>query len=198
MTGVASPLFKRSIWQGARFLGGLAAGSLAAALVLSVLVYLIGTLVDSVLLLRARLLMVSVVAVGLGAADLMHRTPHARRQVPQGLVRILPSGTLGVVWGFDLGLLFSTQKTTSLIWVAIVAALMIAPSSAVIIFVCIGLTFVALIAIGTLGPNGQLLVMLRGTLLAGGHGLLIGAARRASGVLILGLVAALVLQTAQM
>jgi hypothetical protein len=198
MTGVASPMLKRSKQQGVRFLAGLAIGGIAAALVLSLLVYLIGILALSPIPIRERLLLVSAIAIGLGAADLMHRTPHVSRQVPQRLVRMLPSGTLGVVWGFDLGLLFSTQKTTSLIWVAIVAALIIAPSSAIAILVGIALMLVAVVALGSLSLNGRLLVVLKSKLLAaGGHARLIGAARRTSGVVILCLVAALTWQAIQ-
>jgi hypothetical protein len=39
-------------------------------------------------------------------------------------------GMLGVVWGFDLGLLFTTQKTTSLLWASIAAVWLLDPSSA--------------------------------------------------------------------
>jgi hypothetical protein len=110
----------------------------------------------------------------------------------------LPSGTLGLVWGLDLGLLFSTQKATSLIWIAVIAALILAPSSSVIVLVGIALTLVTVIAIGSLGLNGRLLVVLKSRLLAaGGHNRLIALARRTSGVVILCLVAALVLQGIQ-
>jgi hypothetical protein len=191
-------MLKRSKWQGVRFLAGLATGGVVSALVLSLLVYLIGILALSFLPPRARLLMVAAIAVGLGTADLMHRTPHVWRQVPQHLVRLLPSGTLGLVWGLDLGLLFSTQKATSLIWIAVIAALILAPSSSVIVLVGIALTLVTVIAIGSLGLNGRLLVVLKSRLLAaGGHNRLIALARRTSGVVILCLVAALVLQGIQ-
>jgi len=191
-------MLKRSKRQGIRFLAGLAAGGVAAALVLSLLVYVTGILALSLLPLRARLLMVSAIAVSLGIADVMHRTPHIWRQVPQRLVRLLPPGTLGLVWGLDLGLLFSTQKTTSLIWVAIAAALILAPSSAVIVLVGIALTLATVVAIGSLGLNGRLLVVLKTQLLAvGGHNRLVRMSRRTSGVFILCLVAALVWQGIQ-
>ena len=115
MAGVAGPMMRRTRAGAARFLAGLTVGGIAGGLVLSLPVYLLGSALTSVMPLTGRVLLLAAICAVLAWADLRHRTPHVWRQVPQGLVRTLPPGSLGVVWGFDLGLLFTTQKTTSLI-----------------------------------------------------------------------------------
>jgi hypothetical protein len=40
-----------------------------------------------------------------------------------------------VAWGFDLGLLFTTQKAVSLIWVAIAATILLDPPVAAVLIV---------------------------------------------------------------
>jgi hypothetical protein len=113
-----------------RFLGGLAAGQLAAGTILVLLVYLAGEVTRAVLPAPPRLWLLAVACVLFGAADLANRTPHPWRQVPQRLIHRLRPGPLGVVWGFDLGLLVTTQKVTSLIWVALAAGVLLGPPTA--------------------------------------------------------------------
>jgi hypothetical protein len=70
------------------------------------------------------------VVVGFAVVDLTLRTPHVNRQVPQGLVRHLRPGRLGLIWGVDLATLFSTQKTTSLLWVTLAGLVLMTPDAA--------------------------------------------------------------------
>lgn len=135
MAGVASPMLRRTRTGGARFLTGLAVGGIAAGLLLSIPVYLAGRLLEAVVPATGRTAGLVAVCLVLGIADVRNRTPHPWRQVPQALVRRFPPGTLGLTWGFDLGLLVTTQKTTSLIWVAIAAAVLTGPSAAAALLV---------------------------------------------------------------
>src|SRR3954471_20098644 len=126
MTGVAGPLLRNVGLRarGVRFLVGLAVGGAAGGAVLAVPVYLLGRLLEP-LPAWVRLGLLAAVCCLLAVADFAQRTPHVWRQVPQGLVNKLPSGSLGLAWGFDLGLLFTTQKTTSLVWVTLAALILV-------------------------------------------------------------------------
>jgi hypothetical protein len=128
MAGVAGPMLGRSKPQGVRFLSGLLFGGLLASALLATALYILGTLVSLVVPLAAREIATVVIVLALGAADLVNRTPHVWRQVPQALVRRLPPGRLGVIWGFDLSLLFTTQKSTSLTWAAVAAVGLLFPT----------------------------------------------------------------------
>ena len=145
MTGVAGPLLRntRTRARGVRFFIGLAIGGAAGGAVLAVPVYLLGRLLQP-LPIWVRLTLLAAVCVLLAVADFTQRTPHVWRQVPQSLVNKLPSGSLGLAWGFDLGLLFTTQKTTSMVWVAMAALVLLEPSlaAAVLIGVSVAATLV--------------------------------------------------------
>jgi hypothetical protein len=67
--------------------------------------------------------------------------------VPQRLVRVLPPGRLGLVWGFDLSLLFTTQKTTSLAWATLTGLLLLAPSGALVALLAMTLAGTAAVAV---------------------------------------------------
>jgi len=138
MTGVAGPLLRntRTRARGVRFLLGLTIGGAAGGAVLAVPVYLLGRLLAP-LPVWVRLTLLAAVCVLLAVADFKQRTPHVWRQVPQGLVNRLPSGSLGLAWGFDLGLLFTTQKTTSLVWVALASLLLLEPSLATAVLISV-------------------------------------------------------------
>jgi hypothetical protein len=123
-------MLQRSRASGARFLTGLAVGGITAGLVLAVPLYLAGRLAGRVTPESARMVLLVGLAFVLALADLTGRTPHVWRQVPQRLVRSLPSGTLGLTWGFDLGLLVTTQKTSSLLWLSIAAVTLLDPGLA--------------------------------------------------------------------
>jgi len=149
-------MLRRDSRGAARFLTGLVIGEVLGGLVLAAVVLLVGSLLHAVLPLAVRLVAVAVAAVVFGVADWRGRTPHTYRQVPRQLVNKLTPGTLGLVWGFDLGLLFTTQKVVSLLWMSLAAVLLIDPMAApfalVVWSVAAGLVVVA----WTLKPNNQL------------------------------------------
>jgi len=147
MAGVAGPMLRRSTAQGTRFLLGLLVGELLASSLLAVTAYLVGTVVAFVAPLPLREVLTAVIVLGLGVADLMNRTPHIWRQVPQGFVRTMPPGRLGLVWGFDLGLLFTTQKSTSLTWVTLAAVTLLLPSTSWLVLGTMAVVGVVTVAI---------------------------------------------------
>jgi hypothetical protein len=131
MAGVAGPMLTRDRPRGIRFLSGLLAGGAVASGLLGLLAYLVGTAFAALAPLPVREIAAGLAVVALGVADMANRTPHVWRQVPQRLVRTLPPGRLGLVWGFDLSLLVTTQKSTSLLWAALAWLVCLAPSHAV-------------------------------------------------------------------
>jgi len=145
MAGVAGPMLRRSKAQGARFLSGLMFGELVSSALMATMLYLLGTLVSLVAPLIVREVATAVVVVALGVADLRNRTPHIWRQVPQRFVRSLPPGQLGLVWGFDLALLFTTQKSTSLTWVVLAATGLLYPADSW--FVLLGMTTIGVLTV---------------------------------------------------
>ncbi len=133
MVGVSGPMLAESAAEGRRFLLGLTVGSLAGSVILASAAVVVGVgLARTGLSLSARQAALIAVAVILGLADLANKTPQLWRQVPQRLVRELPSGVLGVVWGIDLGLIVTTKKVTSLWWLAIIGLALIRPGLLVI------------------------------------------------------------------
>jgi hypothetical protein len=149
MTGVAGPLLRNPRLRagGIRFLAGLTIGGAAGGAVLAVPVYLLGRLLGP-LPAWVRLTLLVAVCVVLAVADFAQRTPHVWRQVPQALVNKLSPGSLGLVWGFDLGLLFTTQKTTSLVWVTLAALVLLEPGLAAVVL--IGVSIVATLVMAAL------------------------------------------------
>ncbi len=128
MVGVSGPMLADSAVAGRRFLIGLALGSLAGSVLLASVGVVAGLGFDefAVPTDARRIALVALVAV-LGLADVLNRTPQVWRQVPQRLVRELTPGMLGTVWGFDLGLIVTTKKVTSLWWIAIIGLILINP-----------------------------------------------------------------------
>ena len=157
MAGVAGPMLERSRASGARFLAGLGVGGAAAGLVLSVPVYLAGQLAGRYLSLPVRAWLLVGLAVAFGLADLFGHTPHVWRQVPQQLVRTLPPGALGLAWGFDLGLLVTTQKTSSLLWLSVAAVALFDPGLAPAALV--GVSLVATVGIVVLSMTAWAVAM---------------------------------------
>jgi Na+/citrate or Na+/malate symporter len=146
MAGVAGPMLQERRWHAVRFLVALAVGGVAAGLVLAVPMYLVGSALHHVLPRPGRVALLAAVVVVFAVADLLNRTPHVSRQVPQRLVRELPPGVLGLVWGFDLGLLFTTQKTVSLIWASMAAAILLAPATAPVLLAVVAFTATAAVS----------------------------------------------------
>jgi len=148
MAGVAGPMLRTNRGGAVRLLAGLMAGEIAAGVLIAVPAFLLGEGLRDVLPAPARLWVVAALCVLFGAADLAGRTPRMARQVPEDLIRRLPPGSLGLAWGFDLGLLFTTQKAVSLIWIAIAATVLLDPpvAAAVIIGMAVlaGLVITAL------------------------------------------------------
>jgi hypothetical protein len=145
MAGVAGPMLKRSRPQGIRFLFGLLIGGAVASTLLAGLLFGVGTVTQWLIPRHGLLVLAAAVLLLLGAADLADRTPHVWRQVPQRYVRLLPPGRLGTVWGFDLALLFTTQKSTSLPWAALAGTALLAPSSSWLVL--IGMTVIGIVAV---------------------------------------------------
>ncbi len=139
MAGVAGPMLRRDRAHGIRFLAGLAVGGTAAGAVLAVLAYIAGSAVQAILPMSVRLWSLAAVSAGFGLADLANRTPHVWRQVPQRFVHRLSPGMLGLTWGFDLGLLVTTQKVASLIWVSVTAVVLLEPTAAAGVLVGVAL-----------------------------------------------------------
>jgi hypothetical protein len=155
MAGVAGPMLRDRRGAGVSFLTGLTAGHLAAGAIITVLAYLAGEAAEVALPLRTRLWALAIACVLFGAADLANRTPHPWRQVPQIRLHQLRPGPLGVVWGFDLGLLVTTQKVHSLIWAALAAGVLLAPVDAAgIVAVVSGMAVLAVIALSAAPSSG--------------------------------------------
>jgi len=193
MVGVSNPIMRRDRAQGGRFIAGfgfglvVATGAVAAVLVpVSSAAHLAPEPV------RAGVLVVLVVFLGL--ADLFNRTPHVWRQVPQRLARELNDqpGRLGLIWAVDLGLLVTTQKTTSLLWIGIAGAVLLGTPVAVVLTLAVA---AVLYWLGT-----AILVMTGDDFLTEPHRLgrlggWAGAARRVAGAAGLGLAAVLAVST---
>jgi hypothetical protein len=135
MAGVAGPMLRRRRADGVRFLVGLMVGSTAAGLLLSLIIYLFGEIGLHALPAGWRLWLVFCACVGFGLADLLNRTPHIWRQVPQEFIHQLSPGLRGLTWGFDLGLLVTTQKAVSLGWIAIAATALMRPTVAPVLLI---------------------------------------------------------------
>ncbi|TAN32070.1 hypothetical protein EPN29_10120 [bacterium] len=188
MTGVASPMLKAFPARGVRFVTGLLVGGVAAGLLLSLAVYLIGSSAVALLPSRNRLLIVAGIAMTLGIADVIGRTPSINRQVPQRMVRSVPAGFLGLTYGFDLGLLFTTQKTTSLIWLAIAMALLLEPASSPLILLAIALGAAGIVVLVSFILNGDMARIEGPLLINGRHLSVVDHIRKGTGLLILATV----------
>ena len=134
MAGVAGPMLRQDKVRGARFLLGMLVGGLLASSALTLVIAEVGRLL-SVFSETDRSVVAGGIVVGLGVADWTNHTPHVWRQVPQALVRRYSPGRLGLVWGFDLSLLVTTQKSTSLIWAALAGVLLVdSPATVPVVF----------------------------------------------------------------
>jgi hypothetical protein len=128
MVGVSGPMLAYSTARGRRFMFGLTAGSLVGSALLAAVAVAAGFgLSKAGIPADFRRAALIALALTLGIADIANRTPQLWRQVPQQLVRMLSPGVLGVVWGIDLGLIFTTKKVTSLWWLAIIGLMLVKP-----------------------------------------------------------------------
>lgn len=155
MAGVAVPMIQEQIKTAVRFLAGLAIGVLASSFVLGLCILVVGSALHALLPLSIRVGLLAVLCAVMGTADIFNRTPHVWRQVPQALVRRLSPGFLGVAWGADLGLLFTTQKAASLIWAAIGGALLLYPQDGIALLLIIGLLNSATIVLRSSWIKGE-------------------------------------------
>jgi len=129
MVGVASPLFR--VRGAIKFHAGFALGNLSSALFLSALLIPVSLVVASIAL-PIRAAVVTAIIVVCAILDSLDRTPQRRRQVPQRFgLQGLPYGHLGFVYGVDVGLHATTQRTSSLGWVAIGASVIFGPPGVV-------------------------------------------------------------------
>jgi len=122
MAGVAGPLCVRDRWGGLRFILGLLAGESVASFIVAVIVLALGWLLRLQFGTFGAWEVVAVIVTVLGVADVIGRTPQFRRQVPQHFIHRFSAGRLGIIWGFDLGLLVTTRKSTSLTWIVLLVA----------------------------------------------------------------------------
>jgi hypothetical protein len=160
MAGVAGPMLRRSKPQGTRFLLGLLAGEIAGSALLASALFGLGSLLAILIPLQGRVWLTAVAILVFGLLDMINRTPHIWRQVPQRFVRSIPPGRLGLVWGFDLALLFTTQKATSLTWVALAGVTLLQPNTAWPVLTTMAVVGVMAVAIRSVvfslsGPSWQ-------------------------------------------
>lgn len=129
MVGVTNPLFR--VPGSVRFHAGFTIGMLTSALFLSMLLVPLNLALGAAPT-RSRVIVFSALAAALAIFDLLGRTPQLVRQVPQRFgLQGLPFGRLGIIYGADVGLYLTTQKTTSLLWVAILGSVLLGPPTAV-------------------------------------------------------------------
>lgn len=189
MAGVAGPMTQMGAAgrkSTAQFLIGLLVGELVTALLISI--FLGGVAASLQLLLPSpslRLAIIAVAGIGFGVADLLDRTPHIWRQVPQDYVHTLSPGIRGLIWGADLGLLVTTQKTTSLLWFGLVAAVLAGPQVVVVALVTsavFGVGIIAVLTIKNIIPRPGTRRFLKLTRIASGVGMIIVVAALAVGL----------------
>jgi hypothetical protein len=139
---------------GVRFLGGLGAGELAGSLVVGLVLYLLGTMIAAITTQSVRIGIVAGLGILLAGADVAGRTPQARRQVPQRLLKSgLSPAVLGVTYGFDLGLLVTTRKAASLGWFALAAVSLLLPAFAPVLVIVMASSTVLVITAWTLAAE---------------------------------------------
>ena len=159
MVGVSNPLMRENREEGWRFLWGFLAGLALACVTVLVLLLSVAALASLLPAMIRSIVLVALLTL-LGLADLTNRTPHVWRQVPQRFARQLPPGRLGLVWAYDLGLLVTTQKTTSLLWVGLAGAVLAAsPAALAATTALISLLFGLGVVIMTLTASGSALTM---------------------------------------
>lgn len=131
MAGVLSPLSRVSAKRSISFLVSYAVGSAVAAVMMAVPLILVSNWLSAEVSVSVRV----AVAVGFGAllllADVLGHTPSSRRQTPQSLARTLGTAPLGLVYGLDVGLIYTTQMASSLPTIALAGATLSGPDAVV-------------------------------------------------------------------
>lgn len=155
MAGVACPMMRSSRAEGTRFLVGLGAGTLLGGVMLAAVAYSISLVAQSAMSHIVRIYLLAILCVALGLADLTNNTPHTWRQVPQALIRHLPPGRVGLVWGIDIGLVATTQKVTSLLWAALAAFVLLYQQGILAFGLTVGFFFSLSVASRTWLPQGE-------------------------------------------
>jgi len=156
MVGVAGPMFRRSRNEGIRFLVGFTLGQLTSALFLAVAIIAIGMVVVYVLPWQFRITLFAAGAALLALADKTGRTPQVSRQVPVDLYHRLEPGRLGFAWGVDVGLIFTTQKTSSMPWLGLLAAITLLPLGSLPMLMSLALASAMSLFIGVIGWDRKL------------------------------------------
>lgn len=132
MVGVVTPMLGRG-GSARRFLLGLVVGGCSSAAAVGLLV---GAVIPGVLGGIDREVALVVLAAVLAVADVTRRTPAMRRQTPQHLVRVLEPGSLGLVYGLDIGLQFTIWRYTSVLWVGLAGLALFGDPAAVVVVIC--------------------------------------------------------------
>lgn len=153
MAGVASPLrgHGTQMW---RFLGGLTLGGVLGGGLLGLVIFTVGLPLESLIGKEERVYILTIAAIILGSLDIVGRTPQLHRQVPQAL-RSLSPGVRGLLWGVDLGLVVTTRKTSSLLWLAAIGLLLFQSSSAASAMVGFAMVATFVVGMRVLGPNAR-------------------------------------------
>lgn len=119
MAGVARPMIRSRPADGRRFIAGLGFGYLTGLTIISMAILTIAAGVDAAIPREPREVVLTALLLLMLCTDVLNRTLFVNRQVPQRFARQLAPGVRGLIWGTDLGLLISTQKTSSGLWAAI-------------------------------------------------------------------------------
>jgi hypothetical protein len=142
MIGVIGPLVrgKRELGDSVRPVGVFALGALAGAAVTGALVALLATVFQGLAGEDVRAIAVGVGGCLLLLVDVGLRTPTLRRQTCSTWYRERGAGFAWPLWGFDLGLGFSTIRLSSLYWLMVLfVAAFVSPVLAPIVLAFYGL-----------------------------------------------------------
>jgi hypothetical protein len=138
MIGVIGPLVqgKRELRGSVRSVTVFALGAVAGSATTGVLIGLLGSLVGG----RVPTIAVGAAGCALLLADLVFRTPTLRRQTCSAWYRERGARSVWALWGFDLGLGFSTIRLSSLYWLMVlVVAAFVSPVLAPLVLAFYGL-----------------------------------------------------------
>lgn len=172
MVGVSSRMLARQRARGVTFLLGYVAGTALVTVLLVVAIQPVGHVIQDAVPGRARLSLLASALLLLAAADALGHTPTVRRQTPQVLLRSLNPAPLGLVYGGDVGLIATTIKVSSLVWMALAYTVLQDYRAASYVLATYGGVTVLTVAItAAVGVGGQrrLRIALMGGIRAGGR-----------------------------